>query len=253
MSGTPHRGRLGAALSNVAVALGCVLFLGGFVLAAFLYQPYTVPTGSMAPSVASGDRVLAQRIEGGEVRRGDIVVFRETAWGELPMVKRVVGIGGDTVACCDDEGLLVVNGRPVAEPYLAEGQSASATAFETRVPEGELFLLGDHRLDSLDSRTRLTGTDPGSVPREAVTARVEATVWPADRVGLLPRADGFADQPGGVSGPGPLPPLFFAITVGAVLIMAGAVYGPVARRRGAPAGRRGVPGPRVTHNEGTHR
>ncbi|MDT0269334.1 signal peptidase I [Streptomyces sp. DSM 44915] len=253
MSGTPRRGgRVGRALSNLAVGLGCVLFLGGFVLAAFLYQPYTVPTDSMAPSVASGDRVLAERVEGHEVHRGDVVVFRDADWGDLPMIKRVVGVGGDTVACCDDDtGLLLVNGEPIEEPYLDEGErAASPTGFDAEVPKGELFLLGDDRSDSLDSRSLLAEGEPGTVPREAVSGRVTATLWPFDRIGSLPDADGFAGQPGGVSGDGPLWPLVWATGSGAVLIVFGGLYGPVARLT-TRSRRDGVRGSSVTHNEGT--
>jgi signal peptidase I len=234
MSGSPRREagtRRGRTLAGVAVAVGLVLFLGGFALGAVLYQPYAVPTDSMAPSVSAGDRVLALRIDGDEVRRGDVVVFRDSVWGNAPMVKRVVGVGGDTVACCDAAGLLTVNGEPVEEPYLDEESRRSPQEFSAEVPEGELFLIGDHRLDSLDSRSMLTDSDPGTVPREAVSARVEATVWPLGRFGPLPRADGFAGLPGGVSGTGPLTWLFFATLGGALLIIGGALYGPIARRR----------------------
>ncbi|WP_062205941.1 signal peptidase I [Streptomyces sp. NBRC 109706] len=255
MSRTPRRGgRLGRALSNIAVGLGCVLFLGGFVLAAFLYQPYTVPTDSMAPVVSSGDRVLAERIEGHEVRHGDVVVFSDAEWGDLPMIKRVVGMGGDTVACCDESGRLTVNGDPIEEPYLDEryGEyAASPTGFTAEVPEGELFLLGDDRSDSLDSRSLLAEGSPATVPQDAVSARVEATVWPFDRIGSLPEADGFADQPGGVSGNGPLWPLVWATGAGAVLIIAGAAYPPIARLT-SRSRRDGVHSSSVTHNEGTH-
>jgi signal peptidase I len=234
MSGSPRRQagtRRGRTLAGAALAVGLVLFLGGFALGAVLYQPYAVPTDSMAPTVSAGDRVLAQRIDGDEVRRGDVVVFRDELWGNAPMVKRVVGVGGDTVACCADGGLLTVNGKPVEEPYLDAESRRSPTEFSAEVPEGELFLIGDHRLDSLDSRSMLTDSDPGTVPREAVSARVEATVWPLSRFGTLPGAGDFAVLPGGTSGPGPLVPLFFAVAGGALLIIGGALYGPVARRR----------------------
>ena len=118
------RGRLGNVLSNLAVAVGCVLFLGGFAWGAVVYKPYTVPTDSMTPTVNAGDRVLAERVDGGDVRRGDVVVFTDSTWGDVPMVKRVVGVGGDKVACCDKDGRLTVNGKPIDEPYLrAEGAS----------------------------------------------------------------------------------------------------------------------------------
>ncbi|MCE7079955.1 signal peptidase I [Streptomyces sp. ST2-7A] len=222
-------GRLGQRLSRATAVLGCLLFLGGFVLVAVLYQPYAIPTDSMAPTVRSDDRVLAHRVAGAEVRRGDVVVFRQESWGELPMVKRVVAIGGDTVACCDEGGRLLVNGRPIVERYLDVGEPASTTPFEHEVPEDELFLMGDRRADSLDSRTRLTEGEPATVPRDAVTARVEATVWPPDRFGLLPRASGFADLPGGLSQPGPFRPLLWAIGSGAALILLSVLTGPLLR------------------------
>ncbi|MEE1941845.1 signal peptidase I [Streptomyces sp. TRM 70361] len=238
------RGRLGHVLSSVATATGCVLFLGGFVWAAVLYRPYTVPTGSMAPTVDAGDRVLAQRIDGDQVRRGDIVVFRDSVWGGLPVTKRVVGVGGDTVECCDDRGRLTVNGTPVDEPYVRGQDRASLTAFETTVPEGRLFLLGDHRSESLDSRTHLQDANSGSVDRDAVTGRVDATVWPLSGAGMVDRPGSFADLPGGISRPGPLGPLLAAIAAGAALILGGAAYDPLAalreRRRS------------LAHNGGTH-
>ncbi|WP_030787604.1 signal peptidase I [Streptomyces sp. NRRL S-920] len=231
------RGRLGSVLSGIAVALGCVLFLGGFAWGAVLYQPYAVPTGSMTPTIGSGDRVLAQRIDGDEVRRGDVVVFEQSTWGDLPMVKRVVGIGGDKIACCED-GKLTVNGKEVAEPYLPEGQDAAATGIPTTtVPKGRLFLLGDERSGSLDSSVHLNDGTHGSVPRDAVKARVDAVAWPMDKFGMLERPEGFADMPGGLSEPGPLRLVVTAIVVGMVLVLGGAAYGPVARLLGRGRGR----------------
>ncbi|MEV6316418.1 signal peptidase I [Streptomyces sp. NPDC051776] len=230
-------GRLGSMLSGLAVTVGCVLFLGGFVLGAILYQPYTVPTDSMEPTVDTGARVLAQRIDGGDVRRGDVVVFKDELWGDLPMVKRVVGVGGDKIACCDKQGRLTVNGKPVAESYLPKGEPASPSDFDTAVPKGHLFLLGDHRSTSQDSRVHLADGDHGSVPRGAVSARVEATAWPLAGFGMLAQATPFEDLPGGISEPGPLRPIFVAVVAGAVLILGGAAYGPLSRRSGR--GRKG--------------
>ncbi|MEU8958268.1 signal peptidase I [Streptomyces sp. NPDC048518] len=230
-------GRLGSVLSGVAVALGCVLFLGGFAWGAVQYQPYTVPTGSMTPTIGSGDRVLAQRIDGDDVRRGDVVVFQQKTWGDLPMVKRVVGIGGDKVACCK-EGKLTVNGKEIAEPYLPEGQGAAATGIPTTtVPKGHLFLLGDERSGSLDSSVHLEDSNHGSVPRSAVRGRVDAVAWPMDKFGELKRPEGFADLPGGLSEPGPLTLVVSAIVVGMVLVLGGAAYGPVAKRLGRGRGK----------------
>ncbi|GGW99106.1 signal peptidase I [Streptomyces chryseus] len=234
MSGTGRtedgRGRLGNALSGLAVAVGCVLFLGGFAWGAVQYKPYTVPTDSMTPSISAGDRVLAQRITGGEVRRGDVVIFSDSVWGNLPMVKRVVGIGGDKVACCGKDGRLTLNGEPLDEPYLASGEPASATPFTSEVPEGHLFLLGDERRTSVDSRGHIEDAAKGTVPVGKVDARVDAVAWPWG--GTLARPDTFAALPGGVSEPGPIAPVLAAVVAGVVLIFGGAAYGPVAKRVG---------------------
>ncbi|MFJ4338070.1 signal peptidase I [Streptomyces sp. NPDC088915] len=245
MSGTIRtkggRGRLGSVLSGLAVAVGCVLFLGGFVWGAVLYRPFTVPTDSMTPTLDVNSRVLAERVDGAEVKRGDVVVFNDPLWGSSPMVKRVVAVGGDTVACCDAEGRLTVNGKAVDEPYLRPGMGgrtiASDREFSVTVPEDSLFLLGDDRHTSLDSRTHLEEAGRGSVPRSTVVARVDAVVWPAK--GLLDRPTGFAGLPGGVSRPGPFTTLLAVIGAGGVLVFAGAAYGPVARLLGRrPDGRR---------------
>ncbi|MCX4819661.1 signal peptidase I [Streptomyces sp. NBC_01142] len=243
MSGTGRtddgRGRLGSALSGLAVAVGCVLFLGGFIWGAVVYQPYTVPTDSMSPTVKVGERVLAERIDGDAVRRGDIVVFRDAQWGDMPMVKRVVGVGGDKIACCDADGRLTVNGTAVEEPYLRTQGPASRQGFTATVPKGQLFLLGDERSVSLDSREHLEEPGQGSVPRSAVTARLDAVAWPLDG-GLVDRPEGFAALPGGVSQPGPVKLIVGAVVVGVLLILGGAAYGPIQRRLSRP--RRGAPG-----------
>ncbi|THA24274.1 signal peptidase I [Streptomyces sp. RKND-216] len=238
--GTRPRRGLGDTLSGVAVAIGCVLFLGGFVWGAIVYQPYTVPTRSMAPTIQAGDRVLAERVGGDEVRRGDVVVFYDSVWGDVPMVKRVVAVGGDTVACCDAEGRITVNGEPVDEEYLGPDDRKAMTRFGERVPEGRLFLLGDHRTTSQDSLMRLEGdADHWAVPRDAVRGRVDATAWPLEGFGMVERPEGFTQLPGGVSRPGPLVPMLIAVGAGTVLIMGGAAHGPLSRRSAAaPHGRR---------------
>ncbi|MCK1820977.1 signal peptidase I [Streptomyces sp. XM83C] len=229
--GTPAGGRLGHRLSGLAVALGLVLFLGGFVWGAVVYRPYTVPTGSMTPTIGAGDRVLAQRVDGDQVRRGDVVVFTDRTWvSNAPVVKRVVAVGGDTVACCTD-GKLTVNGKQIDEPYLPAGSQAEITGFPTvTVPEGRLFLLGDERRGSLDSTAHLTDAAGGTVARSAVTARVDAVVWPWG--GMLKRPTGF-EALGPLSEPGPLRTIVALVIGGAVLVLGGGAYGPVAKRLGA--------------------
>ncbi|MFC9247045.1 signal peptidase I [Streptomyces sp. NPDC057136] len=249
MSGTGRvgdgHGRLGNVLSSLAVAVGCVLFLGGFAWGAVVYKPYTVPTASMTPTVNAGDRVLAERIDGADVRRGDVVVFTDSVWGDQPMVKRVVGVGGDKVACCDADGRLTVNGEPVEEPYLQTqsvtggraGTPAAQQDFTAVVPKGQVFLLGDERSTSLDSRVHLEDPGQGSVPLSAVQARLDAVAWPSQS--LIERPESFAGLPGGISAAGPLTLQLGAVVVGVVLILGGAAYSTIAARvarRGRTAG-----------------
>ncbi|MDX3097347.1 signal peptidase I [Streptomyces sp. ME19-03-3] len=231
-AGEEGGGRTGRIASGLVVALGCVLFLGGFAWGALVYRPYTVPTGSMTPTVDAGDRILAQRIDGSQVRRGDIVVFTDPLWGDVPMLKRVVAVGGDKVACCDKQGRLTVDGKPVDEPYrLDTGGPASPTPFSATVPRGNLFMMGDNRATSEDSRLRIEDADNGSVLRSAVSARADGVAWPLGRAGMVDRTGAFAALPGdGPSEPGPLRAVGGAIGAGVVLIFGGAAYGPVADR-----------------------
>jgi signal peptidase I len=233
----PAGGRTGQRLSGLAVALGLVLFLGGFAWGAVVYRPYTVPTTSMMPTIHAGDRVLAQRIDGSDVRRGDVVVFKDAGWADAPMIKRVVAVGGDTVSCCE-KGRLTVNGKAVDEPYLPAGTLAEGGGFPAvTVPEGRLFLLGDERGSSVDSTSHLTDAARGSVASSAVDARVDAVVWPVN--GMLERPTGF-EELGAVSSPGPLRTVTALVVAGAVLILGGAAYGPVAKRAAAARARTGA-------------
>jgi signal peptidase I len=222
----PVGGRTGQRLSGLAVALGLVLFLGGFAWGAVLYRPYTVPTGSMTPTIDAGDRVLAQRVDGDEIRRGDVVVFTDTSWVTgASVVKRVVAVGGDTVSCCTD-GKLTVNGKKIDETYLKGGPVEDKSIPTVKVPKDRLFLLGDERQGSLDSSAHLTDAAQGTVARSAVTARVDAVVWPMK--GILERPTSF-EPLGALSSPGPLRTIFIVILAGAVLVLGGGAYGPVAK------------------------
>ncbi|KPI12439.1 signal peptidase I [Actinobacteria bacterium OK074] len=236
------RGRLGSMLSGLAVALGCVLFLGGFAWAAVEYKPYLVPTGSMTPTIDAGDRVLAQRVDGADVERGDVIVFEDKTWGDMLLVKRVVAVGGDKVACCT-AGKLTVNGKEIRESYLPADEAAENKDIPSiTVPKGRLFVLGDERSGSLDSTAHLTDAYSGTVARSAVQGRVDAVVWPWK--GMLARPTG-GKVLGPVSSPGPLVPVTWAVAVGALLILGGGAYGPVAarlaKRRSRGAARREEP------------
>ncbi|MFE9775687.1 signal peptidase I [Streptomyces sp. NPDC005931] len=233
-AGGTGRARTGERLSGLAVALGLVLFLGGFAWGAVVYRPYTVPTTSMAPTIDAGERVLGQRVDGGEVRRGDVVVFKDATWADVPVLKRVVAVGGDTVSCCAN-GKLKVNGKEIDEPYLARDPATPPGDFPTvTVPKGRLFLLGDERSGSVDSTAHLTDAASGTVSRGAVQARVDAVVWPMN--GMLKAPTGF-EELGALSSPGPLRTMVALIAAGAVLILGGAAYGPLAKRIGGARSR----------------
>lgn len=184
------------------------------VVRSLVVQSFVVPTGSMSPAVQPGDRVVVARWSYlvGDVRRGDVVVFdgagvfgpaavpassplaqagRGVAAvlgvpvGERDYVKRVVGLPGERVACCDAAGRLTVDGKPLVEPYLAGSGPASTTPFDVVVPPGRLWVMGDDREDSDDSRSHLGDPGGGTVPVERVVGRVVGIYWPVGRVGGL--------------------------------------------------------------------
>ncbi|MFD9118826.1 signal peptidase I [Streptomyces bottropensis] len=183
----------------------CLLFLALF--SNFVMQPFQIPSSSMADSLRIGDRVLVNKLAyrfGSDPQRGDVVVFDGTGYfGNADYVKRVVGVGGDRVVCCDQEGRLEVNGRWVDESsFLYPGDSPSNVPFDVVVPEGRLFLLGDHRSDSSDSRDHLGSPGGGMVPLDSVIGRADWIAWPAGHWTRLDRPGAYARVPaaGGAHG-----------------------------------------------------
>ncbi|WP_309097630.1 signal peptidase I [Streptomyces sp.] len=179
-------------------ALTCLLFL--LFLSTFVVRPFQIPSGSMERALRIGDRVLVNKLAyrfGAAPQRGDIVVFDGTGYfGHADYVKRVVGVEGDHVVCCGKEGRIQVNGRPVDESgFLYPGDSPSAVPFDVVVPDGRLFLLGDHRSDSSDSRDHLGSPGGGMIPVGAVIGRADAIVWPFAHATRLPRPDAYARVP----------------------------------------------------------
>ncbi|WP_313955534.1 signal peptidase I [Kocuria palustris] len=189
---------MAAAVAALAVLIG---------LRTWVVDIYYVGSESMQPTIEPGDRLLVdQTADPQDLQRGDLVVFdgrgsfapvdedpplvdagqRLAAWiGVRPtdhvFVKRVIGLPGDTVACCDADGRVTVDGEPLDEPYLFPGDIPSETEFEVVVPEDRLWLLGDHRSVSVDSRSLLGAPGGGLVRADRVLGTPEAIVWPPDR------------------------------------------------------------------------
>ncbi|CCK27176.1 signal peptidase I [Streptomyces davaonensis JCM 4913] len=180
---------------TLLVFLVFLLLLNTFVL-----QPFQIPSGSMERGLRIGDRVLVNKLAyrfGAQPQRGDVVVFDGTGYfGDADYIKRVVGVGGDHVVCCDKEGRIQVNGRSVDESaFLYAGDDPSSVSFDLVVPEGTLFVLGDHRSASSDSRDHLGSPGGGMIPVGDVIGRADWIVWPTDHWTRLERPDAYARVP----------------------------------------------------------
>ena len=140
----------------------------------FVAEPFAIPSESMAPTLRPGDRVLVEKLSYwlGSPARGDLVVFEAPGGGALA-VKRIVGLPGDRVAI--EDGVLAVNGRLRREPFVDYARMDSVYFGPVVVPPGDVFVLGDNRADSEDSRAY------GAVPRRALIGRVLTTLWPLIR------------------------------------------------------------------------
>ncbi|MFJ8086087.1 signal peptidase I [Streptomyces sp. NPDC096205] len=200
--------RITAWLPGGRFTLALLVCLSSLLLVnVFVAQPFQIPSGSMEQGLRVGDRVLVNKLAyrfGADPQRGDVVVFDGTGYyGDADYIKRVVGVGGDHVVCCDREGRIEVNGRPVDESaFLYPGDRPSTVPFDVVVPGGRLFLLGDHRSASSDSRDHLGSPGGGMVPVTAVIGRAESVVWPVGHLTRLQRPAAYARVPasGGAHG-----------------------------------------------------
>jgi len=181
----------------------------------FIFQAFYVPSASMENTLLVNDRIvvskISTRITG--VHRGDVVVFHDpSSWlgdgysnpygtkfghflqyvGIVPansgkdLVKRVIGVGGDRIQCCDSEGRIMRNGKGIDEPYIRPGSVTNQVNFDVLIPEGFVFVMGDNRGNSEDSRFHLD-LNNGLVPLKDVVGRVSMRVWPLSRIGGIER------------------------------------------------------------------
>jgi signal peptidase I len=215
-----------SAVSKVLLLMIAVAVLGagaggyGFGRLMLGYQAYVQASGNMSPTLAPGDRLVVRQVDDVEVHRGDLVAIDMSAYADSPRdgisIVRVVGVAGDTVACCTDEHLSV-DGKPITEPYITPGYEG-LFAFSAKVPEGAVFVEGDNRGNSDDSRFG------GPVRLSAVTGFVVATGTVVTPKPLTP-VTSFTDAglPGTPYSDGTLTGLRWWILGGFVLFVAGVI------------------------------
>jgi signal peptidase I len=186
------------------------------VLKAFVVQVFSIPSGSMENTLLPGDRILVSKIvyDFRSIQRGDVVVFSGAGSWDAPTqspsnpllrlwddaaglvgiaapgtdyVKRVIGVPGDHVVCCDLKGRVTVNGVPLSESsYIYPGDVPSTKTFNIVVPPGRLWVMGDNRADSDDSRFRTSFPGGGTIPESAVVGRAFVIIWPLSRISDVP-------------------------------------------------------------------
>lgn len=208
--------------------LVAVAVIAALVIKTFLVQAFFIPSGSMEHTLDVGDRVIVNKVvyHLRAPHRGEVVVFNGVdSWtpeihlpsphgplghverglgstlgvgptSEKDFVKRVIGLPGDTVACCDAQGRVTVNGKGLDEPYVVDNNPIQARAFgPVTVPPGRLWVMGDHRGISADSRSHITDQWEGTIPENHVIGRAFVIVWPLRRLAGLPVPSTFASVP----------------------------------------------------------
>jgi signal peptidase I len=219
----------GSLTRELVIIVGVALILSVLVRT-FLAQAFYVPSGSMENTLLVQDRILVSKlgnyVGGGAPERGEIVVFTDPGdwlpepqtpsgvsgavrnalmWvGLLPsdtgedLVKRVIGVAGDHVVCCNAKGQIELNGVGLVEPYIKPGSRTDQVPFDVHVPGGQVFVMGDNRADSSDSRYHLD-VNQGTVPVGNVVGRVVAVIWPISRWSTEPIPTTFDDPRLGAS------------------------------------------------------
>ncbi|MYV47565.1 signal peptidase I [Streptomyces sp. SID2888] len=225
------RKRRRSAIKEIPLLVGVAVLIA-LVLKTFLVQAFVIPSGSMENTIQIGDRVLVDKLTpwfGSHPQRGDVVVFQDPGdwlagegtakkndpvvvkqvkqgltWiGLLPsdddkdLIKRVVAVGGDTVKCCDADGHVTVNGVPLNEPYIHPGDKPSEIRFTEKVPPGRLWVMGDHRGNSADSRYHRDEAYGGTVSEKSVVGRAMIIAWPVGHWARLTEPDTYASVASG--------------------------------------------------------
>jgi len=210
----------GSLLKELPV-LVVVALVVSLLIKTFLVQFFYIPSGSMENTLQVSDRVAVNKVPfiSNSINRGDVVVFRDpdnwlpeiidyqtnkyvakaksalVAVGVLPnpakqyLVKRVIGVAGDHIVCCTKDDKLSINGVEVTEPYIFAGNKPSDMTFDVTVPEGKIWVMGDHRGASADSRYHQEDINQGFVPVSKVTGRVVAVIWPFKNITYVPKVD----------------------------------------------------------------
>lgn len=215
----------GSLLKELAIIVVSAFVLS-WLLKTFLIQAFYIPSQSMEDTLKVNDRIMVSKLTPTpiDIKRGDIVVFADpgtwlpesvkqielnpvqkalTFLGILPqdagshLIKRVIGLPGDRVACCGTDGKMTVNGVPIDETaYLKEGVAPSLLEFDQVVPEDSLWVLGDNRANSGDSRYNMGGPGGGFVPIDNVVGKAFVKVWPLNDLQILGNpSDVFKDVP----------------------------------------------------------
>ena len=191
------------------------------IVKTFLIHFFYIPSGSMENTLQVGDRIAVNKFGAlfTDIKRGEVVVFGDPDnWlgssaesedsgigavvktglitvGVLPdpakqyLIKRVIGVGGDKVVCCDKAGKVQVNGVSITEPYIFAGDKPSDMQFNVDIPKGFIWVMGDHRGASADSRFHPDSANNGMVPLSKVVGRAVFVVWPFTDIGLIPKGE----------------------------------------------------------------
>lgn len=206
-----HRSHPSAVREGFLLILIPILIM--VLLRVFLIGVYVIPSGSMLDTLQIGDRIMTWKLAGetSPLVRGDIIVFKDPDhWlgaeedqnplGGDFLVKRLIGLPGDRVQCCNASGQVMINGHAIDEKsYLRPGVAPSEIEFDVKVTPGHLFVMGDNRPNSADSRYH-ANDDHGLVPINDVVGVAKLVYWPIDRWRILKTPTEVFKNVGGVSG-----------------------------------------------------